>query len=516
MSTIAENNKRIARNTLLLYFRMAFSMLVSLYTSRVVLNALGVDDYGTYNVVGGVVVMFSFFNAALSISTQRFMSYDMGRNDPVMLRTTFSMAFALHLGLAILILCLAETVGLWFLQNKMVFPAGRMEAVLCVYQLSVVTCMLSVTQIPYTAALNAHERMNIYAYTSIVEESFKLMVALVLQWVSCDKLIAYAWLLFATNASMLAFYRYYCATRFAECRVKWKRWNIKRLKEMGSLSGWNTTIHFANTARTEGVNIVLNLFFGTAINAARGIGVSVFWAVTGFVNNFIWAMNPQMVKYYAAQNYAAMQQLIVKGSKFAYFLLFILALPLITETDFVLTLWLKAPPVLASTFCRLILVSALIETLSTLTVYGILASGRVKRYTTAMSLVLLLIPVLSYVAYKWWHAPAIFCIYAEMLGYVVALILRPLCARRAFPFSLRSFYVQSVSPAIAVSLLAIIPPLIIVHTMPAGWTRFFINCVVCEACSLSLIAFIGMNSSERQKVILWIKRKLSSHTAYLR
>lgn len=509
MSTIAENNKRIARNTLVLYFRMAFSLLVSLYTSRVVLNVLGVDDYGTYNVVGGVVVMLSFLNTALSVSTQRFMSFDMGRNDAPLLHTTFSMAFALHLFMALAILVLAETVGLWFLLNKMVFPAGRMQAVQWVYQLSVVTCMLSVTQIPYTAALNAHEHMGIFAYTAIAEQCLKLFVVIMLQWLACDKLIAYALLVFATNVIMLAFYRWYCIKHFAECHLKW-RWNKTRLKELLTFSGWNTTIHFATAARTEGVNIVLNLFFGTAVNAARGVGVSVYSAVIGFVNNFIWAMNPQLVKYYAAQNYQAMQQLIVKGSKFSFFLLLVLALPLIFETNFVLTLWLKNPPALATLFCRLILIAALIETLSTLIIYGVLASGRIKRFVLVRSCILVAIPLLSYVGYKWLTVPVEFCIYAEMGSYVLALVLRPWLAKQAFPLSMRAYLLQSVCPALLVALLSIIPPLLVLHFMPMGWERFIVNCVVCELSALPLIYYVGMTSHERLKVKTSVVNKLKT------
>lgn len=508
MTTIAENNKRIARNTLLLYFRMAFSMLVSLYTSRVVLSVLGVDDYGTYNVVGGVVVMFSFLNSALSASTQRFMSFDMGRGDAAMLHTTFSMAFVLHLLMALLILVLAETVGLWFLLHKMVFPAGRMQAVMWVYQLSVVTCMLSVTQIPYTAALNAHERMGVYAYASIAEQSLRLLVVVLLQWLACDKLIAYALLVFGLNVVVLVFYRCYCIKQFAECHLS-RTWNRKRFVELLSFSGWNTTTHFATAARTEGVNIVLNLFFGTAVNAARGVGVSVFSAVSGFINNFIFAMNPQLVKYYAVQNYEAMQQLIVKGTKYAFFLLLLLALPIIIETDFVLTLWLKTPPPLAATFCRLILIAALVETLSTLPLYGILASGRIKRYVLVMSSLFICIPLLSYVGYKWCNMPVTFCVYAEMASYVLALGLRPWLARCAFPFSLRAFYLRGVAPSLVVAALAIILPLWITNVMADGWLRFVVSCGVCEVGALLLILSIGMTRGERQKVLNAIKRKVN-------
>lgn len=507
MSDVAENNKRLAKNVVVLYFRLALSMVVSLYASRVVLNVLGAADYGTYNVVGGIVVMLAFVNTTMAESAQRFLSFDLGKKDKRMLHTTFNIAFTLHLALALIVVVLAETVGLWFLTHKMVFDPERMVAVKWVYHLSVATTFLSITQVPYTATICAHEKMDIYAYTSIVEELMKLAMVVLLMWLPYDKLITYGWLLFVINASRMLFFRFYCRKQFACAKIEWL-WNKARAREMLHFSGWNTTAEFALIARTEGVNVVLNLFFGTLVNAARGIGVAVFSAVTGFINTFVWAMTPQMVKYYAERNYEAMQQLIVKGSKYSFFLLFLLSLPIIIETDFVLQLWLKAPPPLASTYCRLILIAALIETLSSLVGYGVQASGRVKRYQLTMSALFISIPLVSYAAYRWGAGvPPVFCVYAEMVNYVLALLLRPLLARRAFIFGVRQYYTQSVAKCLLVAAVAVVLPVYVVNTMPTGWGRFALNCLLCEGVSIGMMYTFGMTQSERQKVWSVIRKK---------
>lgn len=509
MSDVAENNKRLAKNVVVLYFRLALSMIVSLYASRVVLNVLGAADYGTYNVVGGIVVMLAFVNTTMAESAQRFLSFDLGKKDERMLHTTFNIAFTLHLALALIVVALAETVGLWFLTHKMVFDPERMVAVKWVYHLSVATAFLSITQVPYTATICAHEKMNIYAYTSIVEELMKLTMVFLLMWLPYDKLITYGWLLFVINASRMLFFRFYCRRKFACAKVEWL-WNKDRAREMLHFSGWSTTAEFALIARTEGVNVVLNLFFGTLVNAARGIGVAVFSAVTGFINTFVWAMTPQMVKYYAERNFEAMQQLIVKGSKFSFFLLFLLSLPIIIETDFVLQLWLKTPPPLASTFCRLILIAALIETLSSLVGYGVQASGRIKRYQLTMSVLFVSIPMVSYAAYRWGMGVApVFCVYAEMVSYVLALLLRPLLARRAFTFDVRQYFTQSVAKCLTVAAVAVVLPLYILSAMPMGWGRFVLNGLLCEGVSAAMMYTLGMTPGERQKVVGWVKKKWS-------
>ncbi len=507
MSDVAENNKRLAKNVVVLYFRLALSMVVSLYASRVVLNVLGAADYGTYNVVGGIVVMLAFVNTTMAESAQRFLSFDLGKKDERMLHTTFNIAFTLHLALAIGVVVLAETVGLWFLTHKMVFDPERMVAVKWVYQLSVATTFLSITQVPYTATICAHEKMDIYAYTSIVEELMKLSMVFLLMWLPYDKLITYGWLLFVINASRMLFFRFYCRRKFVCTKIEWL-WNKDRAREMLHFSGWSATAEFALIARTEGVNVVLNLFFGTLVNAARGIGVAVFSAVTGFINTLIWAMTPQMVKYYAERNFEAMQQLIVKGSKFAFFLLFLLSLPIIVETDFVLQLWLKTPPALASTFCRLILIAALIDTLSSLVGYGVQASGRIKRYQLTMSALFVSIPIVSYAVYRWGEGvPPVFCVYAEMVSYVLALLLRPLLAQRAFTFDVRQYFTQSVARCLLIAAVAVILPLYVVTSLDSGWGRFIINCLLCEGVSVAMIYTLGMTPSERHKALTVIKKK---------
>ena len=507
MSDSSANNKRIAKNTLLLYVRMLFSMAVSLYTSRVVLSVLGVVDYGINNVVGGIVIMFAFINSTMSVSTQRFLSFDIGRNDEHMMNKTFNIAFIIHLGIGLVILLLGETVGLWFLYNKINLPPDRMTAALWVYHFSILSFLFNVTQVPYSACINSHEKMDVYAYFSIIDVLSRLLIVFMLQWIAVDKLKLYAVLQFGVSISIQTMYRMYCIRKFPEVKLR-RTWNHQRFLEMLSFAGWNTIAHFSLMTRTQGVNILQNMFFGPALNAARGIAVTVFTQVSAFVNNFISAMNPQIVKYFASGDLQSMHRLVTRGSKFSFFLLFLLALPLLLETDFVLTVWLENPPKYSVLFCRLILISAMIDSVTSVIAYGTLATGKVKVYQIVMSSLFFLVPVLTYFAYKI-GAPPEMCVYIEIIAYVVAVVLRPILFGKTTGYKFLYFIKECILRDFLIVVLSLPIPYILHCIMENGWLRFFIVCCACVICTCLSIYFIGLKNDERKNMKKFIIEKLN-------
>jgi O-antigen/teichoic acid export membrane protein len=375
----SENNKRIARNTLLLYFRMLLTMVVSLYTVRVVLNTLGIVDYGIFNVVAGIVTTFSFLSVTLATATQRFFSFELGRNNYEQLKKTFSMTMTIYIMVAIIILVLAETLGLWFLNTKMSIPAERMEAANWIYQFSILSFMMTMFTIPYDAAIIAHERMDVYAYVSMIEVSLKLLIVYLLMIVSMDKLKLYAILILGVTTIITLIYRTYCQKKFDECHYSFY-WDSNLFKTIAGYSGWNLFGSLAGVFNDQGINILLNIFFNPVINAARGIAFQISNSINLFVSNFSTAVNPQIIKYYAQNENQKMQTLVFQSSKFSYFLLFIITMPVLLETNLILSLWLKAVPEYVVLFTRLVIITTLIDSLSGPLITSALATGKIKYY----------------------------------------------------------------------------------------------------------------------------------------
>ena len=352
-----DNNKRIAKNTVYLYFRMLITMIVSLYTSRVVLKVLGVSDYGLYNVIGGVVASFSMLGSALTVGTQRFLTYAMGERNEDKLKRTFSIAFGLHVYLVLIILVLAETIGLWFVCNKMNIPDGRMAAAVCVYQFSVITFVINLLQVPFQSCLISHERMNIYAYMSIYDVVMKLLVVFIISNILVDKLILYGALILFVQTSSVFIYNIYCRKHFTECTFRIQL--DKRLtREMLSYTGWNLFGGSLSFVTGQGINILFNIFCGTVVNAAQGITQSINSIICQFVSNFQTAVNPQIVKQFAAKEYASLYRLVMNNSRLAEYLYLIIAIPVFIEVEFILKIWLGEVPEYTITFVRIILLQS--------------------------------------------------------------------------------------------------------------------------------------------------------------
>ena len=371
-------------------------MAVSLYTSRVVLNTLGIENFGIYNVVGGFVTMFGFLNNAMASASQRFLTFEIGRKDSIQLRNVFNMSVNIHFIIAFVILIFAETVGLWFVNAKLTIPPERMIAAMWVYQFSILTLMVDMVSVPYNAIIIAHERMNVFAWISIIEVSLKLLIVFMLVWFGFDKLKLYAVLTFGVALIIQLIYGFYCSRNFKESKFRWF-WDKALYRILMSYAGWNLWGNAAGVIMGQGVNVLLNIFFGPAVNAARGIAYQVRGAVNSFVTNFQMAMNPQIIKYFATDDLKHMHQLIFQGAKYSFFLLFILSLPILLEAEIILKLWLKIVPEYAVIFTRLIIINILIDSISGPLMTAANASGKIKLYQGIVGGLLILNLPVSYI-----------------------------------------------------------------------------------------------------------------------
>lgn len=447
----SENTRRIAKNTAMLYIRMLLIMAVTLYTSRVVLNVLGVEDFGIYNVVGGIVVMFSFLNGAMSLSTQRFLAFEIGRKDSERLQKVFSLSVTIHIGIALIILLLAETVGLWFLNTQMNIPEARMLAARWIYQFSIFSFMVSVVQVPYNAAIIAHEQMHVYAYVSIAEVLLKLVIVFILAWISFDKLKLYGMLIFGATVLVMLFYRGYSMRKFGECRTHCI-WNRKLTKEMVCFAGWGVLGSLVGVAKNQGVNIILNIFFGTGVNAAYGIANQVNMAVSSFNQNFMTAINPQIIKAYANENRSYLMHLLFRGCKFSFYLVFLISLPILLQTEYILKLWLKTVPIYTSYFVYFILINTLLEAFTYPIGTCIQATGKIKWYQIFVSGTNLLLLPFSYLLFRNGYEPVSSFILLLVITFIT-LQIRLVYLHKLVRVSIRDFFIQVFGVCLFVTLI---------------------------------------------------------------
>ena len=375
----SDNNKRIAKNTLMLYFRMFLIMAVTLFSFRVILEELGEDGYGIYNVVAGVVILFSFLSSAMTQSTQRFLSYHIGRQDFAELRRVFSMAVNVHLVIAAVVLILAESVGLWFLNTYMSFPHGMLHTANWVYQFSILTFIIQILTVPYQASIISNERMSFYAYFSIIEAILKLSAALLLIFVGGNKVIIYAGALATVSFLIFLTYRIYCRANFEHCVYKFF-FDSKLFRQILFFSGWNMLGGIGNVGASQGVNVILNIFRGVALNAAMGVSNQVAGAVSSFVSNMLTAFNPQIIKTYAAGETDYFLSLIFRASRFSFLMFFVIGFPVILSCSWIFDIWLTETPDFAVSFTRLMIVFCMIDAISGPLWTAAQASGRIKTY----------------------------------------------------------------------------------------------------------------------------------------
>ena len=399
MGVISENNKRIVKNTLLLYVRMIFTMVVSLYTSRIVLATLGIDDYGIYNVVGGVVAMFSVLSGSLSSAISRFITFELGHGDSKRMKLIFSTSIIIQIVMAFVVLLVAEIAGVWFINEKMNIPNDRLFAANWVLQCSILTFIINLISVPYNATIIAHEKMSAFAYVSILEVILKLLIVYLLYMSSYDRLIVYALLLMLVALVIRVVYGIYCKKHFAEASYS-LIWDRNVFNEMLRFAGWNFLGNTSYILNTQGVNMLINLYFGVALNAARGIAVQVDGAVMSFVNNFTVALNPQITKSYASGDYQYMYKLINQGTKFSFFIMYFFIVPFVLETETILIIWLKEVPEQSAIFLRLVLFASLVSVSGNELYYGIISTGKIKNYQLMVSLVGVMVFPLTWIAYQ--------------------------------------------------------------------------------------------------------------------
>lgn len=499
------NSKRIAKNTLLLYARTFVTMTIALYTSRVVLRTLGVEDYGIYNIVGGFVGMFSLISSTLTASTQRFITFELGKKDGHP-NEVFSSALSIHIAIALLIIILAETFGLWFLNVKMNIPVERYGAANWVFQFSVITFVVNLISVPYNAAIVAHEKMSAFAYISLLETSLKLGIVYVLPCLSFDRLIVYGFLMLLVALLVRYIYGAYCAKHFSETKftiVKDKSYYRRLL----GFTGWNIIGSSSGVLSSYGVNVLMNLFFGVTVNAARGIASQLDNAVNQFVGNFTMAINPQITKSYASNEKEYMMSLIMRGAKYSYFLLFIMALPILLEADTLLRLWLGEYPEFSVSFLRLSLIYMLLQSLSNTLYTAMLATGNIRNYQIVVGGLALLAFPLAYLFFYLGLDPN-FGYYATIIVSILCLAARLYMLRGMIELSIQRYIKEVLFRVVVVTVVATLLPLWLHCVMNASLFRFLFVAVTSVILSGVTVLFVGITSSERLYIFNMIRNRI--------
>lgn len=503
------NNQRIAKNATLLYFRMILLMAVSLYTSRVVLSTLGIEDYGIYNVVGGFIGMLAFLNGAMCGSTQRYITFALGKGDKQELKKIFSTTLITHAIIALLVFVLAETVGLWFVIEKLVIPPDRFIAAMIVYQCSVVSALIMIMSFPYNADIIAHERMSAFAYISIVEAFSKLAIVFILPLGGIDKLILYAILLLIVQLGIRSIYTWYCKKHFTEANFAWY-FDKSLIKEILSFSGWNLWGGLAATLFGQGVNVLLNIFFGPTVNAARGIAMQVQGAVQQFSTNFQMALNPQITKNYATGDINTMHTLIFRCAKFTFMLLLCIILPISMEIDFILSIWLKDVPEYTCSFVILMLAICTIDAVSNPFMTASASTGHVRVYQFVVGLILILIVPTAYLVLKLGGAPLTVFIVHLCWG-IVAFIARLFIVRPLIHMSIRKYIISVMVPCGIVLLTSLIVCYSLKIVLPETNISSVIKIVTSGGIVIIMSYLFGLTKSERfyltQKTLRYLNIK---------
>jgi O-antigen/teichoic acid export membrane protein len=493
------NNKRIAKNTLMLYFRQMITMLVNLYSVRVILNTLGVEDYGIYIVIAGVTTMFAFLNGTMSNATQRFFSYALGKGNTEYYNKIFCMSLNIYLIVVLISIVLLETIGLWFVNTKLVIPVTRIEAAAFLYQFVILSFVLNIFTTTYISIILSQERMAIFAVMSVFDAILKLVIIFCLGWFSFDKLKLYAVLLFGVSVIHLLLYIVMCNKQFKqECRYNFV-WDTKLFKEITGYSGWTILGTIAIIVRTHGVNILLNLFYGPLVNAARGIAYQVNNAIVAFSQNFSIAMKPQMIKLYAENNNQQLLSLVFQGTKIIYYLMFLLTLPVFLEAPYILNLWLKETPDFTVLFVRLILIEALIDSLRYPLQNIAFATGKIRAFQIMVSGTLILVLPVSYLFLKLGFSPQTPMIIGIIIS-IIALFWRLVIINRLIDFPVKRYCKLILTQILILSVLAMIIPITLKLLLQPGFIRFIVICSISVVVWIAIIYFGGLNKAEKNMI----------------
>ena len=508
------NNKLIAKNAAILYFRMIITMFVGLYTSRVLLQALGIEDYGIYNVVGGFVSMFSLLSGALQSAIGRFLTYELGKGDIRRLKKVFSTSTSVILGLCVIAILATETIGLWYINNKMILPLNRLYAANWVFQFSIVSFVITIVNTTFQSCILSHEKMNIYAYMAIFDAFAKLIICYLILISSYDRLIVYSVLFCMISIIDQLISVWYCSKSFEECTFRFE-FDNKLFKEIFGFAGWTFVGSSASILRTQGAALLLNAFGGPIVNAANGIATNVSNVVLGFVSNFTMAFNPQIVKLFASGEYIILNRLIFLSSKFSYFLMYLISLPILLNTNYILNLWLGEVPQYTVEFTRWMFVMLLSETITRPLMTLKSATGRIKNYQLIVGSILLLMLPISYIGLKMGMSVMIVVI-VNGLTAVIAASVRIFLINGDFPgWSIIAFLREVVVKALLVSISSAIVPLIISSFIPEGVERFLITLLTSLIFTLISVFFLGCSVTERQYVMTRISEYFRNKRLYL-
>ena len=507
MTDHREHTKRIAKNTLMLYVRMLFMMFLGLFTSRIVLEALGENDFGIYNVVGGVVAMFTIISGTLTTAVTRFITFEMGKGSEAQLGKVYSTAVNVQLILAAIVVLLAEPVGIWFIDTQMTISPDRIPAAHIVMQFSLLAFVINLMSVPQMASITAHEQMSAYAYIGILDGSLRFAVALLIAHSTADRLVLYAALMAAVVFIVRISYGMYCRRNFPECRYE-PTFEKGLVKEMFSFAGWNFIGVSSGVLRDQGGNILVNIFSGPSVNAARGVAVQLNGAIQSFVTNFMTAVNPQITKSYASGDHDYMFSLMRKASRMSYYLLFVLALPVLFNTEYVMSLWLKDVPAHSVLFVQLFLVFTLSESISQPLITAMFATGKIRNYQIIVGgLQLLNLPV-SYVLLKMGAMPEVTVMVAIAVSQI-CLAARLMMLEKMIGLSVSSFISRVYLNVIAVSAAALVLPFAVSYILPGGFWGFAAKASVAVASAALSIFFVGCTKPERSELLAFIQNKLT-------
>ena len=506
MTDVSAKNKskRIAKNTLILYFRMLFLMAITLYTSRVVLDALGVEDFGVYNVVGGFVAMFAVLSKSLSSACSRFLNYEMGKGNTDRLSKVFSSTVTIQIILAVVIAVICEIVGYWFVNYKMVIPSDRISAANWVLQFSIITFCWNLIAVPYNAAIIAHEKMKAFAYISLYEGIAKLIIAYLIMVSPIDVLIFYAGLICLLQFSVRSLYCRYCLKHFDECRYKFV-YDKSLLKEIFSFAGWNFIGASAAILRNHGGNVLVNLFFGPVANAARAVANQVLHAVEGFVNNFMTAVKPQITQSYASGDRDYMMNLVYRSARVSYYMLLFFSLPILLNADYILSLWLKEVPRDSAMFVRLTLIFSMVESISHPLVTAQLATGNIRNYQIIVGGIQLLNLPISYIVYRMGGPVETFLLVAVACS-VACLLARLVMLRFYVKLNVVDFVRKVIFNVFVVSIVALILPLALFVNMTQNITSFLVVSVLSFVATGISVYCIGCDNAEKEVASKYVKK----------
>lgn len=509
MTTSTENNKRIAKNTLFLYIRTLFVLVISLYMSRVILQVLGVNDYGIYQVIGGLVSMFGVLSTALSAAISRFITFEIGSGNKKKLCRVFSTSIIVQFIIAFIVLLLAEVIAIWFIQTEMQIPEGRMIAAQWVLHCSLITFCINLVSVPYNACIIAHEHMKAFAYISMLDVLLKLVVCFCIFISPVDKLIFYAVLLTIEAVIIRIIYSFYCHRHFEETRNK-LIFDKVIFRDMLSFSGWNFFNNANGILSIQGVNMLINVFFGVTVNAARGIAVQVENAVLQFVNNFTVAINPQITKSYATGDMERMYSLVCRGAKFSYFAMLLMALPIVCEAEKILNIWLTVVPEHTVIFVQLSLVLGVFDCVGASGYTACAATGKMKRYALILTPIGLLEFPLTWVFFLM-GAPVVSTYYLYIFIKFLVLMARLFLLRDMVGLSPVVFIKNVFCPIVLTTLVAVLPSILVIYFFPQSLWRLFVSVIVTLSAVSFASLYVGMTVGERQIIMERVYKFLRKH-----